>query len=386
MKRAVVVGVATGVFFLGAGQGAALDLGEWVPGLKVSPFLSQRFEYDSNVFQTPSNEEDDFISKTIPGFLAEYSFGPHSLSLGYRAEILEYFQLTEQDTVNHIALGEVRLDFPRLLAILRDDFVHTSDPPNTELTGPITSDTNTLTSSVEYRFTPRLSAGLSASWTYINFEPQVNDLDRNDFLFGATVYWKFVPRADVSLGYAYGFKNFTVAGDRDVTRNIVTVGLRGEITPKLSSTFRAGYEIREGEKRSDTDFSGLTLGGGFEWRPTERTTFTLGVDRSVQESVFQTSPDYVTTGGSLAVQQLFGKVTASARLAGGYNDYATKQTVGTQTDFRHDWYWGAGAGLDYDFRTWLRFGAEYLYLGRNSNFDTFDFHENRVAVKATLQF
>src|SRR5689334_7596370 len=36
----------------------AFDLGQWVPGLKVSPFLSERVEYDSNVFQTPSHSKD----------------------------------------------------------------------------------------------------------------------------------------------------------------------------------------------------------------------------------------------------------------------------------------------------------------------------------------
>ncbi len=51
----------------------ALDLGEWVPGLKVSPFLSERVEYESNIFQTPSHSKDDIIFKTIPGFLADYT-------------------------------------------------------------------------------------------------------------------------------------------------------------------------------------------------------------------------------------------------------------------------------------------------------------------------
>ena len=47
----------------------AFDLGQWIPGLKVSPFLSERVEYETNVFQTPSHSKDDIIFKTIPGFL-----------------------------------------------------------------------------------------------------------------------------------------------------------------------------------------------------------------------------------------------------------------------------------------------------------------------------
>ena len=103
----------------------AFDLGQWVPGLKVSPFLSERVEYESNIFQTPSHSKDDVIFKTIPGILADYTFGPHSISAGYRAEILRYLDLTDQDTVHHIAVGQLRLDFPRTLLTLKDDFTRT---------------------------------------------------------------------------------------------------------------------------------------------------------------------------------------------------------------------------------------------------------------------
>jgi len=132
----------------------AFDLGQWVPGLKVSPFLSERVEYESNIFQTPSHSKDDVIFKTIPGVLADYTFGPHSITAGYRAEILRYLDLTDQDTVHHIAVGQLRLDFPRTLLTLKEDFIRTSDPPGTELTGRILSNTNLLRPEGEYRFTP----------------------------------------------------------------------------------------------------------------------------------------------------------------------------------------------------------------------------------------
>jgi hypothetical protein len=148
----------------------ALDLGQWIPGLKLSPFLSERVEYDSNVFQTPSHTKDDIIFKTIPGFVADYTFGPHSVSAGYRAEILRYLDLTNQDTVHHIGVAQLRLDFPRTLLTLRDDFTRTSDPPGTELTGRILSTTNVLKPEGEYRITSSFSTGLNYSWTRVRFD------------------------------------------------------------------------------------------------------------------------------------------------------------------------------------------------------------------------
>jgi hypothetical protein len=95
---------------------AALDVGEWIPGLKLTPFFAERMTYETNVFQVPSGSQGDAVFKTIPGFLADYTFGPHAATLGYRAEILNYVTLTDQDTVNHIAVAQLRLDFPKLLS------------------------------------------------------------------------------------------------------------------------------------------------------------------------------------------------------------------------------------------------------------------------------
>ena len=85
---------------------------------------------------------------------------------GYRAEILRYVDLTSQDTTHHFAVGQLRLEFSRLLVKIREDFAHTTDPPGTELTGRIKSDTNVLAPEVEYGITQRLSVGANYSWTH----------------------------------------------------------------------------------------------------------------------------------------------------------------------------------------------------------------------------
>ena len=367
----------------------AFDLGQWIPGLKVSPFLSERVEYESNIFQTPSHSKDDVIFKTIPGVLADYTFGPHSITAGYRAEILRYLDLTDQDTVHHIAVGQLRLDFPRTLLTLKEDFVRTSDPPGTELTGRILSNTNVLKPAGEYRLTPSFSTGVNYSWTRVRFDDRaIGDLiDRDEHLIGASLYWKVVPKGDVLFNYSYGRVIFTTATDRDYTDHLVAVGLRGDLTSKLSSTLRVGYEIRDPDSSNQASFSGLFVGGDVTYRPTERTTITLATQRSTQESTFGTDAFYVTTNASLSVtQQLLTKLSVSARLGGGVNDYSTKQTADGKTDFRQDTFLLAGAQADYDIQPWLRAGLEYARTSRDSNFPSFRFVDDRITARATVQF
>jgi len=367
----------------------ALDLGEWVPGLKLSPFVSERVEYQTNVFQTPSHSKDDVVFKTIPGFLADYTFGAHSLSAGYRAEILRYLDLTNQDTVHHFGVAQLRLDFPRTLLNLRDDFARTSDPPGTELTGRILSTTNVFKPEAEYRLTQRFSLGLNYAWTHVRFDDRfIADLiDRDEHRAGAAVFWKVVPKGDVFFSYTYGRVIFTTATDRDYTDHLIAVGLRGDITSKLSSTLRVGYEIRDPDSSGQPSFGGLFLGGDVTYRPTERTTITLATQRATQESTFGTDAFYVTTNGTLSVtQQLLTKLSVTARLGGGVNDYSTKQTADGKTAFRRDPFLLAGVQADYDIQPWLRTGVEYARISRDSNFPSFRFVDERISGRVTLQF
>ena len=367
----------------------AFDLGEWVPGLKLSPFLSERVEYETNVFQAPSHSQGDVIFKTIPGILADYTFGPHSLSAGYRAEILNYATLTSQNNTHHIAAGQLRLDFPRTLINLKDDFTRTSDPPGTELTGPILSTTNFLKPEGEYRLTPSFSVGLNASWLHQRFDdPSIGDLiDRDEYLTGASVFWKVLPKADLSLNYYYGWTTFTNSSDRNYTQNSITVAVRGEITAKLSSTFGVGYTHQSADRSGQVAFSGWTTGGEWVYRPTDRTTISLATLRASQASTDGLNPYYVTTSATLAAQhQLLPKLSVGARVGVGMNDYPDKDTINGKTDWRQDTFSVAGVQIGYDIQPWLRVGLEYLRIGRDSNFPSFRFVDERISGHVTVQF
>lgn len=365
----------------------ALDLGDWIPGLTLSPFISQRIDYETNVFQAPTRAQDDVILVTVPGFVLEFKRARHSLSAGYRAEILRFLDLERQNTEHHSAGGQLRLNFPRLQVSLRDEFTSTSDPPGTELTGRIESTTNVLAPEVEYRLTPRFSAGMNYSWTHVNFERTVDELDRNEHLIGVSVFWKFLPKTDLRLNYSYGLLEAVSATERDALRHAVSVGLRGDLTAKLSSTFRVGFETREAERRALTDFSGYTLGGDWTYTPTARTTIFLLTDRSVQESTFRSNLFFVSTTGTLVAEHQFvPKLSTTLRLTVGMNDYPTKETVGGRTDFRNDILLGWGAGMRYGIGRWLQVGAEYSHTRRNSNFKEFDFEDDKIAATITLKF
>src|SRR5262249_54984266 len=163
--------------------------------------------------------------------------------------------------------------------------IRTTDPPDTELSGPIASLTNTLAGTVEYRLTDRFSVGFAPSWLHVSFldnQEAAQDLDRNEYILGGSVFWKGRPKLDLEFAAGYDRKVFILSEDRNVNDYSVLVGLRGYITPKLSSTFRIGYLIRVPDTDSQPGYNGLIVAGGLTYAPTERTTISLLVERIPQ--------------------------------------------------------------------------------------------------------
>jgi polysaccharide biosynthesis protein VpsM len=365
------------------------DLG--LPGFRVTPFLSERIEYESNVFQVAHGAQDSAIFKTIPGFTLELPLGRHRFDLGFRTEILRYTDLGSQNTENYFVIARGLLDFPGGLKFtLKEDFAHTNQPPNSELTGPIENTTNTFSPSIEYALTQRYSLGLEYAFTHVSFSDQsgVTDLDRNEHLVTLAGFYKVQPKTDLLVAFAYGRKNFANATERDVNRYLGLVGVRGDITSRLSSTLRVGYESRQPTQDNLTGFTGLVANGDITFVPTERTKMTLYLERSAQESEFQTNLFYISNIASLSVEHFFTpKLLATGRVYGGSNDYPDKgQKVDLSFDWRRDWLVGAFVGAEYQIQKWLGVSLDYSFTRRESNFNTLSFKDNIVGGKVTVSY
>jgi opacity protein-like surface antigen len=70
----------------------------------------------------------------------------------------------------------------------------------------------------------------------------------------------------------------------------------------------------------------------------------------------------------------------------GVNNYPSKQTLNGETKWRDDTFYSYGVGAEYAFREWLTVGAEYLHGARRSNFDTFNFSQDKFIGRVTLHF
>lgn len=99
-----VVAAAVAVVLLGqAAPAHPWNLDFIAPGLRITTFLNERIEYDSNVF-LESRPTASGIARTQPGFLLDFATGPLSASVGAKVEFVNYVRLRDQDAINPTAL------------------------------------------------------------------------------------------------------------------------------------------------------------------------------------------------------------------------------------------------------------------------------------------
>ena len=164
--------------------------------LRIHPAFSLTEQYESNVFQTPTNEQGDFSTRISPGFALHLPLSRHDFFGGYRAEFVKYGSLKNQDTVNHFATLGMKLDFPGGLLVNMDNvFSKSTEAPLSDVTGPVKNRQDVLRTSVEYRLAERYSVGLSHNLYYIDYLEQQNEfLDRVENRVGLTGFYRVFPK------------------------------------------------------------------------------------------------------------------------------------------------------------------------------------------------
>jgi hypothetical protein len=357
--------------------------------LRIHPAFSLTEQYESNVFQVPSNEQGDFSTRISPGFALHLPLSRHDFFGGYRAEFVKYGSLKNQDTVNHFATLGMNLDFPGGLLVNMDNvFSKSTESPLSDVTGPVKNLQDVLRSSAEYRLGERYSIALSHALYYINYLQQQDEfLDRVENRVGLTGFYRIFPKTDVLLEPGYGRIQYLQSSstNRSANNYDAFVGVRSEPTARLRGLTKVGYLFRDPQQVGGKSFSGVVTSNQWGYQMTDKTSWTLTFERRPFESSFTNNDFFISLFGILTMNYIFSpNLSLQANLGAGWNDYPVTATLGTKTAKRSDTLFAAGAGLTYTFTRWLSVRANYRFDRRESNFNTFDFNDNRARISIDL--
>jgi hypothetical protein len=354
-----------------------------VEGIIITPSLAYTGEFDDNVFRTPNNTKSDYINTISPGVAVEATPGNHSLTASFRADILRYVNNTSQDTERYFANFAGLFNFNRLQLRLKENFAHTDDFPTSELTQRIKRDENYLTGGMDYDLINRWGIGLDFTWGNINYlDPDFDFLSRNTYTYATNLFYRVTPKTRVFAQFEFAQEVFWNDRPRDDYRYRGLLGVNGDLTERLSLTAKGGYEYldyyHDDVFPNQNNFV-ISLEGIY--RPLERLNISLLISRSVEASTFANNADYGSFNVTLAMMYaITPKIMILPRAAFGLDNYKVAEVNPSNgaLEKRLDYLYGLGIGVRYQPLKWLHLEANYQFERRESNFNEFNYSDNRV--------
>jgi hypothetical protein len=356
----------------------------------IFPSITVSESYDTNVFATPDDEVDDFITQVEPAVTVESNFSRHALGLTAGADVAFYASETDENYEDFFVNGDGRLDITRQSALTADLLagrfhIGRDDPEDIGTEEPIeywqyggglafTQAFNRL----NFRLTGRAmredyldTNGLS------NDDRDVNEYDlllRTGFLVS--------PRFNAFVEGRYNIQDRTGPSDDGLNRDSdgweARVGTEVDITALLFGEAYVGYRQQYFDDDAFESEDGFSFGADLTWNPTTLTTVGLtgGADfePTQQEGA---SSDFETTVALSVDHELLRNVLIGGTVGYERDDFTAIDRV--------DDTFTIGARTTYLLNRYLSLQGGYTFEDRSSDDPTEEFTDHLFTIGVTAQ-
>lgn len=370
-----------------------------VGSFQLFPSLYAGAYYDTNIYASSANEQDDLVWKVDPVANLISNWGRHAVAMTALGDFNYYADNSDEDTINGAFQAEGRYDIAaRTYLAANAGYQRTSEPrSNANVVGGLAEPVrfDVMTAGVEaFRGAGLLSAKLG-------FDTKAYEYDNAAVTGGGVSTQNLRDRTQntISTEIAYdvsgNFKPF-VRGEfdwRDYGRNTqrssegygINAGAKMDFGGLVTGTAYAGYLTRDYRNFANGTVDVLDLGADLLWNVTNITSIAAEFGRSVEETTVGgfvapgAASSYTATGGSItATHELMRDLIIEAR-----SDY-------TQNEFnlspREDNIWGVGVGARYYITRNFFADTTYDFSQRDSNVAGVDYDKNVVFVRFGAQY
>ncbi|MFK7955748.1 MAG: outer membrane beta-barrel protein [Lysobacterales bacterium] len=199
--------------------------------------------------------------------------------------------------------------------------------------------------------------------------------DYDSLRLGGEFGWRMGARTTAILQASQTDINYDLS-NRDAEQRQLAVGLLWDGAPRTDARVLIGRLTRSPDSADQPDFSGAFWEAVVNWRPVERTAFSLLTNRSTDEA-FGNASFLVREKTALGWRhQWLGRLSSAFDVAYTQEDL---RPGGRQDDIVQ-----YGVSLDYTFRRWLLLGVGLRHVERDSNNRIFDYRRNEILLSAQL--
>lgn len=354
---------------------AAIDLGN---GVKVVPNVIASVEANDNLFLASTNETDETIWRLSPGIVFAMGEGAlNSAQFSYNEEFQFYSDNSDFDTSLSLVDFTSRYDDGKM-KINVDAWFHEANQA--------TRDTPTIAHLIkrqlvhgsisdEVKFTQKSAAKIGLSYDDTDYSP-TSYADWQRLEIPVQYFYEVQPKLDASIGLRYR-KNDVSSSliNTDSDELFYNVGLRGELTPKLTGEVQVGYLQFSPQNGGDEDSFGLAANLIYAISPKTNLSF----DANAQYGYSAGGLAYQDNGIGLSLDTA---ISAAFALKGRvfWNTYDYSLTA------QQDDYYGGQVSGTYTFNEHAELTASYSYTNNDSNIAIQSFEQNLFSLSATLRY
>lgn len=364
----------------------------------IYPKAELETRYESNVFATENNVEDDFIGVFNPQVSILSDWSRHALRAEAGAEVGRYAEFTDESYEDFFLRSDGRLDVLRSTRLTADvDLArrHEDRSSPDDVNGESPTEYYDLAGGVgaSYQRSAILLSG-DARVRYLDFQDvdsgtggtiNNDDRDRNIATAGGRVGYEIVPGYLAFIGGEYNNRNYiSDLDDNGLDRDSQGYNLQAGAQFRLSGITRGeigvGWQEQFYADSTLNDISGFSFSLGLTWFATELTTVEVFGSRSIEETTLQGASGYINSQLRVEVaHELLRNVILTGSLGGANNDY--------QGIDRSDYLLNASLGSRYLLNRNFYVGAQYNYRMREATSSSgSDFQRHIVMLLGGVQF
>lgn len=344
----------------------------------------------------------DFITTVTPGLaLALGRAEGNHLAVAYAMEQLFYADNDTQNAANHLIAADVKWQGDRLSFDGTDQiqFLSSIYGGGVGFAGRVdrimVSDYHRLS----YKISEKTGVYLEGSYSAADWESASRLVDYSILQGGPGFLFRAFPKTsffgELYYGQAAARPNRGLLRLSPASRGLHAefiggyLGARGDFTPKVTGTVKAGYENRTYSTGADAIGSPV-VEMALTYRLSERTTTSLSYSRRNQPSVQSAGASYLTDDVRLELRQMLGatgKLWAIAGLGVGAYEYEVQQAGAREFTGRSDLVFRPSFRLEYRFQLWLRASLDYNHdRYRSSSPSVVDYDVNRVTLRLAIGY
>ena len=394
---------------------------------------SSSLRWASNIFRNEEDEESDLSWTISPGLEVNLGRGISNADFTVitRYDIVRYEDNDRLDTeLFHIeALGTYESSRLNLNGSASFDETKINSGQNNVANDLVELNTTSAELDAEYQVSPKFSFSAGVRYDETEYQTYADRfVDRETTRFPLSVYYELTPKLDLILGYTYATTDIEGTSSRlirlvdstnippgpqiiaDTARaqsgygrdsHFYNIGLRGNISTKLTGYFKVGYRARslgdstileqyfdpndplvelqpQADSSTNRDASDmLGLDSNLTWMATTKLLVQLALSR-----------DFGTGGEGESTE------ATRANLVGNYSfntHWSTMANLGySETDYsdngRGDDQYTGGLRVMYVLNTYWRFSAGYTYAENKSSRDGSSYESETLDLTAILRY